>query len=119
MDTGIAREEVGRIASSRRSWASVSVGEVWQSQADVFTRSGRMDDEEELRWAAIERLPTYDRMRKGMLRQVLENGSVVHEEVDVTALGFQERKRLMESVVKVVEEDNEKFLRRIRERSDR
>ncbi|KAG7017438.1 Pleiotropic drug resistance protein 2-like protein [Cucurbita argyrosperma subsp. argyrosperma] len=119
MDTGIAREEVGRIASSRRSWASVSVGEVWQSQADVFTRSGRMDDEEELRWAAIERLPTYDRMRKGMLRQVLENGSVVHEEVDVTALGFEERKRLMESVVKVVEEDNEKFLRRIRERSDR
>ncbi|XP_022934568.1 pleiotropic drug resistance protein 2-like isoform X1 [Cucurbita moschata] len=119
MDTGIAREELGRIASSRRSWASVSVGEVWQSQADVFTRSGRMDDEEELRWAAIERLPTYDRMRKGMLRQVLENGSVVHEEVDVTALGFQERKRLMESVVKVVEEDNEKFLRRIRERSDR
>lgn len=77
------------------------------------------EEEEELRWAAIERLPTYERMRKGIIRQVMENGRVVEEVVDVTTMGFMERKELMERMVKVVEEDNEKFLRRMRERTDR
>ncbi|KAE8651083.1 pleiotropic drug resistance protein 2 [Cucumis sativus] len=78
-----------------------------------------VDDEEELLWAAIERLPTYDRMRKGMLRQAVENGRVVYDEVDVRRMGFEERKGLMERMVKVVEEDNEEFLRWIRDRMDR
>lgn len=86
----------------------------------MFSRSGRQEtDEEELRWAAIERLPTYDRLRKGMLTQVLDNGRVVQNEVDVTNLGIQDKKQLMESILKVAEEDNEKFLRRLRDRTDR
>ena len=63
-------------SSSKRSWASTSFREVWTGQGDVFQKSGREDDEEELRWAAIERLPTYDRLRKGILKQVLDNGRV-------------------------------------------
>ncbi|KAI6669871.1 hypothetical protein NL676_004756 [Syzygium grande] len=88
---------------------------------DVFQRSVSQvaDNEEELRWAAIERLPTYDRMRKGILTQVWSNGRVVHDEVDVTKLGAQDKKVLMESILKVVEEDNEKFLRWLRDRTDR
>lgn len=106
-------------SSSRRSWASASLREVWQAPPDVFNRSGRQDEEEELRWAAIERLPTYDRLRKGMLKQVLDNGKVVHDEIDVTKLGLQDKKQLMDSILRVVEEDNEKFLRRLRDRTDR
>lgn len=107
-------------SGSRRSWASTSFREVWTTAPeDVFTRSGREDDEEELRWAAIERLPTYDRLRRGMLRQVLENGKVIHDEVDVSKLGIQDKKQLMENILKVVEDDNEKFLRRFRDRTDR
>ncbi|KAI4365646.1 hypothetical protein MLD38_021612 [Melastoma candidum] len=106
-------------SSSRRSWASASLREAWQAPPDVFSRSGRQDDEEELRWAAIERLPTYDRLRKGMLKQVLDNGKVIHDEVDVTKLGLKDKKQLMESILGVVEEDNEKFLRRLRDRTDR
>ncbi|KAK9280492.1 hypothetical protein L1049_014184 [Liquidambar formosana] len=115
---------MSKSASSRRSWASASMSasirEAWQAP-DVFQRSGRQvaDDEEELKWAAIERLPTYDRMRKGMLTQVMSNGRVVHDEVDVTKLGSQDKKQLMESILKVVEEDNEKFLTRLRARTDR
>ncbi|XP_059428884.1 ABC transporter G family member 34-like [Corylus avellana] len=120
MASALAGDDLARSTSSRRSWASTSFREVWTAPPDVFNRSGRQEtDEEELRWAAIERLPTYDRLRKGMLRQVLENGRVVHDEVDVTRLGIQDKNRLMESILKVVEEDNEKFLMRLRERTDR
>ena len=67
----------------------------------MFLKSGRANDEEELNWAAIERLPTFDRLRKGMLKQVLEDGKVNYEEVDVTNLRMEEKKNLMESVLKV------------------
>ncbi|GLU19232.1 hypothetical protein SLE2022_354930 [Rubroshorea leprosula] len=118
-----APEEFARQASSRRSstsWRASSVREMWNAP-DVFQRSGRQeeDDEEELRWAALERLPTYERMRKGMLRHVTSNGRVLHQEKDVTKLGPQDKKQLMDSILKIVEEDNERFLMRLRARTDR
>ncbi|KAI3442852.1 uncharacterized protein J3R85_000545 [Psidium guajava] len=127
MASALAGDDLARSTSSRRSWASgshrswasTSFREVWNAPPDVFTRSGRQDDEEELRWAAIERLPTYDRLRKGMLKQVLDTGRVVQQEVDVTNLRLQDKKQLMESILKVAEEDNERFLRRLRDRTDR
>ncbi|KAJ6407594.1 hypothetical protein OIU84_010975 [Salix udensis] len=99
-----------------RSMSSSGRGSFHQNSG---RRHQLVDDEEELRWAAIERLPTYDRMRKGMLRQVLDNGRIVQSEVDVTRLGMQDKKQLMENILKVVEEDNEKFLRRVKDRTDR
>ncbi|XP_058209583.1 pleiotropic drug resistance protein 2-like isoform X2 [Rhododendron vialii] len=127
----LSRDDLTRSSSSRRSfasgskrsWASTSFREAWQGQPDVFSRamsrSGRQDEEEELRWAAIERLPTYDRLRKGMLNRVLDDGKIVQGEVDVTKLGNQEKKLLMDSVLKTAEEDNERFLQRLRDRTDR
>ncbi|MED6148026.1 ABC transporter G member 39 [Stylosanthes scabra] len=117
-------DDLAMSTSSRRSWNSASLRDVWTAAAepDAFGRSDRHtqeDDEQHLTWAAIERLPTYDRMKKGVLKQVLDNGQVVHGEVDVTKLGFHDRKLLMENILKVVEEDNEKFLRRLRDRVDR
>nr|POF07325.1 pleiotropic drug resistance protein 2 [Quercus suber] len=108
-----------RSSSSKRSWASSSMREAWTVQGDVFQKSGREDDEEELMWAALERLPTYDRLRKGMLKQVLDNGRIGYEEIDVTNLGVQDKKHLIESLLKVAKEDDEKLLRRIRDRTDR
>lgn len=128
MASALVGDDLVRSTSSRRSWASTShrswgaasFREAWQAQPDVFSRSGRREeDEEELRWAAIERLPTLDRLRKGMLKQVLDDGKVVHGEVDVTNLRMQDKKQLMDNILKVVEEDNEKFLRRLRDRTDR
>ncbi|CBI17066.3 unnamed protein product, partial [Vitis vinifera] len=123
MASALAGDDLARsasMASSRRSWRSASIREVWNAP-DVFQRSGRQeaDDEEELKWAAIERLPTYDRMRKGMLKQVLSNGRIVQNEVDVSHLGAQDKRQLMESILKVVEDDNERFLTRLRDRTDR
>lgn len=91
--------------------------------ADVFNRNGQQqtheDEERDLIWAAIERLPTYDRMRKGVLKQALDDGNVVYDQVDVAHLGMHDKKLLMESILKIVEEDNEIFLRRFRDRIDR
>lgn len=123
MAAALGRDELGVSSSSRRSWRSQSIRDVWQGPQDVFTRNStrrqEVDDEMELRWAAIERLPTYDRLRKGMLQQVLSNGRVVQAEVDVTNLGVQDKKQLMDSILKVVEDDNENFLQRLRNRTDR
>lgn len=123
MAASLAGEDLSRqtSTSSRRSWRASSVREMFNAP-DVFQRSSRqqeVNDEEELRWAAIERLPTYDRLRKGMLMQVTSNGNVVRDEVDVTKLGPQAKKQLMESILKVVEDDNERFLTRLRSRTDR
>ncbi|XP_050206229.1 pleiotropic drug resistance protein 2-like [Mercurialis annua] len=112
-----------RMSSGRMSrLRSASVRELWM-EPDVFQRSSRrleaFDDEEELKWAAIERLPTYDRMRKGVLTQVMSNGRMMSNEVDMTKLGAQDKKLLMDSILKVVEDDNEQFLTRLRNRTDR
>ncbi|XP_058199071.1 pleiotropic drug resistance protein 2-like isoform X2 [Rhododendron vialii] len=123
MATPFVADDLARTTSSARSWKSGSIREVWQGPPDVFqrnsTRRQEVDEEEELRWAAIERLPTYDRVRKGMLQQVMSNGRVVRQEMDMTNLGTQDKKQLMESVLKVVEDDNERFLQRLRARTNR
>ncbi|XP_039117422.1 ABC transporter G family member 35-like isoform X1 [Dioscorea cayenensis subsp. rotundata] len=102
--------DVYRVGSLRRN------SSIWRSGEDVFSRSSRdEDDEEALKWAALEKLPTYDRIRKGLL--TIEEGK--HKEVDVLSLGVQERKQLLERLIKVAEEDNEKFLLKLKDRIDR
>ncbi|KAM1120131.1 hypothetical protein TB2_044173 [Malus domestica] len=121
MAAGLAGEDLSRQTSSRGSWRSTSVREMWNAP-NAFQRSGRQqvtNEEEELKWAAIERLPTYDRMRRGMLRQTMSNGKLVAEEIDMANLGEQEKKRLMDSILRAVEDDNEKFLQKLRARNER
>ncbi|RZC82275.1 hypothetical protein C5167_045056 [Papaver somniferum] len=104
--------------STRRQ--SLTLREVFTTapNSDGF-RSGRRVEEDELIWAAIERLPTYDRIRKSVLSQVTASGRIHLSQVDVSKLDLQDRKQLTESILKVVEEDNEKFLLRLRNRIDR
>ncbi|XP_065867197.1 pleiotropic drug resistance protein 2-like isoform X3 [Euphorbia lathyris] len=120
MAAALAADDIGRL--SQRSWGSASLREMF-NPPDVFQLSARYsaveDEEAELRWAAIERLPTFDRVRKGMLKQVLSNGKVVESEIDVTRIGIEDKKQLMRSILQIVEHDNEKFLFRLRQRTDR
>lgn len=107
MDGGINRSRSSRSGSLRE----MSVN-IWRSTGDgVFTRSTRdEDDEEALKWATIERLPTFDRLRKGLLRG---------NEVDVQNLGFEDKRNLVDRLVGNVQTDNQKFLLRLRNRIDR
>lgn len=100
------------------------------SRSRTSSRGGRVDDDEEaLRWAAIERLPTYSRVRTAILSEAAAAGGVNDDddggkqqrfkEVDVRKLGVGERQEFIERVFRVAEEDNQRFLQKLRNRIDR
>ncbi|KAF3617588.1 hypothetical protein FXO38_33899 [Capsicum annuum] len=72
---------------------------------DAFIKSTRDNDEEqELIWDAIERLPTYDRLRKGILRQTLDDGKInYHENASINLVeGFLEKIKIVPSKKRIV-----------------
>ncbi|KAJ0075707.1 hypothetical protein Patl1_34363 [Pistacia atlantica] len=109
------RGDIYRVGSSLREGGSKSF---WRSgnTTDVFSRSSRgEDDEEALKWAAIERLPTFDRLRKG----ILTTGGSGPGEIDIHNLGLHEKRQLIDRLVKIAETDNEQFLLKLKKRIDR
>ncbi|KAL1346855.1 hypothetical protein HN51_020384 [Arachis hypogaea] len=102
-----------RVASARIGSSSIWRG---SGAVDVFSGSSRRDDDEEqLKWAAIEKLPTYLRLTRGILTE--SQGE--YTEIDINKLGPLQRKNLVERLVKIAEQDNEKFLLKLRRRIDR
>ena len=99
----------------------------WRAPDDAFSRSSSRreeeDDEEALRWAALERLPTGDRIHRAILPlgggDCDGGGEAAPQVVDVLGLGPRERRALLERLVRVADEDNERFLLKIKERVER
>ncbi|KAL8521837.1 hypothetical protein ACS0TY_012121 [Phlomoides rotata] len=118
MDAGDLYRASNSLRASNKGSASIRANSsnIWRNTGlEVFSRSSRdEDDEEALKWAALEKLPTYDRLRKGLLF-----GSKGANEVDVGDLGYEDKRNLVERLVTNVEDDNEKFLLRHRHRIDR
>ncbi|ONM41176.1 ABC transporter G family member 40 [Zea mays] len=117
-----AAGDIQKVASMRRG----DSGSIWRRGDDVFSRSSREeDDEEALRWAALEKLPTYDRVRRAMVPLGLgadgaeAAGRKGLVDVDVLSLGPRERRALLERLVRVADEDNERFLLKLKDRVDR
>lgn len=120
--------EIVAPSGSRRSWLSAaSISRSLHAAGDPddpFRRSQASrddgDDEENLRWAALEKLPTYDRMRRGIIRRALDEGGAKAgaDEVDIANLDPRAGRELMERVFKAVEDDNERLMRRFRDRLD-
>uniref|UniRef100_A0A0E0E1M4 ABC-transporter N-terminal domain-containing protein n=1 Tax=Oryza meridionalis TaxID=40149 RepID=A0A0E0E1M4_9ORYZ len=81
-------------------WWSTDNGVLLRSRASSRGEEDD-DDEEALRWTALEKLPTYDRVRRAVLPVV------------------DERRALLERLVRVAEDDNERFLLKLKERIDR
>ncbi|XP_015572858.1 ABC transporter G family member 29 [Ricinus communis] len=80
-------------------------------------RSGK-DDEEALKWAAIQRLPTYTRLRTCLFKNLVENRNQHCKITDVSKLDVNDKKLFLEKKFRVPEEDNDKFLRKLRDRID-
>lgn len=108
---------------SRSSWRMEGVF----ASGRYSRRTSNLDeDEEALKWAAIEKLPTYDRLRTSILQTYAEEygdqdhpNKVQHREVDVRKLDVNERQQFIDKIFKVAEEDNQKYLSKFRNRIDK
>ena len=125
-----AAAELQKVASMRRDSGGSRPGPSawWRAPDDAFScsssRREEEDDEEALRWAALERLPTSDRVRRAILPLGGDGdghggGEAAPQVVDVLGLGPRERRALLERLVRVADEDNERFLLKIKERIQR
>ncbi|XP_045794549.1 pleiotropic drug resistance protein 1-like [Trifolium pratense] len=91
---------------------------IWRNTdaAEIFSNSFHQeDDEDALKWAAIQKLPTFARLRKGLLTSLQGEAT----EIDIENLGLQERRDLLERLVRLAEKDNEEFLLKLKNRIDR
>nr|GEW12215.1 pleiotropic drug resistance protein 1-like [Tanacetum cinerariifolium] len=106
-----------RAGSTRGASLRSESTSVWRNSGmDAFSKSVREeDDEEALKWASLEKLPTFDRLRKGL---IFGSTGPSHE-VDVDNLRPEDRKHLLDRLVKTADEDNEGFLLRLKDRLDR
>ncbi|XP_060676333.1 pleiotropic drug resistance protein 1-like [Ziziphus jujuba] len=75
------------------------------------------EEEADPKWAALQRLPTCDRLKKGFLMTTSTRPEA--QEIDVRNLGLQERKELVDRLVGEDEEDHSKFLLKLKNRIDR
>ncbi|GMQ08540.1 hypothetical protein CsSME_00052220 [Camellia sinensis var. sinensis] len=124
---GSGRRSRSRSISRSRSKAAWSIEDVFGSANHTRRASSRADeDEEALRWAALEKLPTYARLRTSIIQSITEseggehgNDKVVHKEVDVRKLDVNDRQQFIDRLFRVAEEDNEKFLRKFRNRIEK
>lgn len=69
------------------------------------------DDEQALEWAALEKLPTYERARKGLLHGVTGD----FKEIDLKMLRIQEKRELLNRVFGNVDQ-NEEYLKKLKKR---
>ncbi|TYI55095.1 hypothetical protein E1A91_D11G116800v1 [Gossypium mustelinum] len=87
------------------------------------------DDEMELQWAAIQRLPSFKRLRTSLFDHKLLNETTKEEEeikvdrkrkvIDVAELGALERRVFIEKLITKIEDDNLRLLKKLKERIDR
>ncbi|KAM0951253.1 putative ABC-type xenobiotic transporter [Dioscorea sansibarensis] len=81
------------------------------------------DHDHELHWSAVERLPTSKRLRTSLFDggedKVNHGEHNSNRMVDVTKLGAEEKRLLVDSLIKHIENDNLRLLQRQKHRIDR
>ncbi|XP_061343431.1 pleiotropic drug resistance protein 1-like isoform X2 [Gastrolobium bilobum] len=98
---------------------SIESPSIWRnSDAEEFFSNSfqQEDDEEALQWASIQRLPSITRLRKGLFTSSRSGETT---EIDIQKLGLEERRDLLERLVRIAQEDNERFLLKLKDRIDR
>lgn len=78
-------------------------------------------DENLLKWAAIDRLPTFERLRSSLFDEEDADGHDGRGKkvVDVTKLLPPERHMFIEKLIKHIENDNLQLLQKLRKRTDK
>ncbi|XP_019195429.1 PREDICTED: pleiotropic drug resistance protein 1-like isoform X4 [Ipomoea nil] len=98
----------------------INSSSLWSNGTDGFAKSSRRlqeddDDEAALKWAALQKVPTFDRLKKGLMTGL--RGETF--EVDINNIGYEEKKKILERLIKVPERDNETFLLKLKDRMER
>ncbi|XP_062009972.1 pleiotropic drug resistance protein 3-like isoform X4 [Rosa rugosa] len=113
--------EIGR--SVRTSFREHALS--FRSTADVRSIKKNEDEEVELQWAAIERLPTFERIRTSLFdcskdeKEDEASNKSKMAQIDVSKLGSMERHVVIQKLIKEIEGDNHRLLQKLRERIDR
>ena len=116
------RIELAEIGRSIRSSFS-SRASSFRTTSDVNPAQDHVDGEDELQWAAIQRLPTFERITSAIFD--VDDGMDANSEnkgqrvIDVSKLGAQERHIFIEKLIKHIENDNLRLLQKLRKRIDK
>lgn len=79
-----------------------------------------IDDEEFLRWEAIQKLPSFQRLQSAvLLEESTTGGEAVKKQVNLRTITAQQRLALVERALNTRDQDNEILLKKLRERIDR
>ncbi|KAL0666525.1 hypothetical protein Bca4012_029229 [Brassica carinata] len=102
----------------------VELSEIGRNMGPSFRRSSSRNEPEDeaeyaLQWAEIQRLPTFERLRSSLVDEEGESEENGKRVADVTKLGAMERHLMIEKLIKHIENDNLKLLKKIRKRIDR
>ncbi|KAJ7974462.1 Pleiotropic drug resistance ABC transporter [Quillaja saponaria] len=110
------RMELAEIGRSLRSSFHQTVSSFRSNYSDA--RSYENDDEIELQWAAIERLPTFRQLRTSLFDQKYFSDSKEEGKrmIDVSKLGAPERHVFIENLIKETEKDNRRLLQNLKKR---
>jgi hypothetical protein len=117
-------DDAGEIHAFAGSLLRREGSSLWSAGSDVFSSASMSrdedgggaggDDEEALRWAALEKLPTRDRARTAVL--AMPEGGL--REVNVQKLAPHERHALLQRLA-WVGDDHQRFLSKFKDRVDR
>ncbi|PIA64438.1 hypothetical protein AQUCO_00100133v1 [Aquilegia coerulea] len=113
-----------RVGEESGRWRSTTSRTVFERSGSIFSTAESAwrsnDDEEDLKWAALEKLPTYARTTVSLLKlNQSESGKFHHEQIDVRRIDLQTRQELLDRLVHIIDNDNEVFVQKLRERIDK
>ncbi|KAG0571017.1 hypothetical protein KC19_6G205500 [Ceratodon purpureus] len=98
------------------SWGLRGMADNPLERASASRREDGLDDEEALKWAAVERLPTYDRVRTSVFHDA-STGSV--KQVDVRELTPLETTELVNKLMAEAQDESNLLLQKMRKRLDK
>ncbi|XWS53454.1 hypothetical protein CRYUN_Cryun10bG0002800 [Craigia yunnanensis] len=118
------------IESTRTELAEIGRSRSQVSSLPCVTSSHHCEDDDEyelaeLQWAAVQRLPTFERITTALFDDKRQDGTADTGNVrgkrviNVTKLGADERHMFIEKLIKHIENDNLRFLQKLRHRIDR
>lgn len=112
------RVEISEIGRSLRSSFRRVTSSFRSNSALSAATNVDLDDEVLLKWAEIERLPTFDRIHSSLFNEN-EDATQGRKVVNVRKLGAPEKHLFIEKLIKHIEHDNLRLLHKMRKRIDK